>query len=434
MSGLRSPVITFCIAVLCIASLGLADRATAAATKLYYYSAENCPHCKEFGPQVHELAARFPDVDVVEKDIWLDRAAFNEMLELTATHGDLPVATPTLFLGNDIWIGIDQDKLQAIGLKLAKCVADGCPDAMGRLQPSFEEETGKQPPAETLIAIPLLGEWDVRDAPLPLVTLILGLLDSINPCAFFVLLLLLSLMIHAHSRLRMLTVGVVFISFSGLIYFLFMAAWLNLFLATGGLRFVTLLAGLIALLIGALNIKDYFFFHKGISLSIPDKVKPGLYQRVRNLIKSSSTLSLLGGTALLAIAANSYELLCTAGFPMVFTRILTLQELPTWQYYAYLAYYNVVYVVPLLIIVILFAITLGAHQLSEKQGRVLKLLSGAMMTGMGLVLVFFPTLLQSLTGTITLFTTTILCVAGILSVDAWRHSRQKGRKSPRKGT
>ncbi|NIQ08778.1 MAG: hypothetical protein GWO08_02260, partial [Gammaproteobacteria bacterium] len=71
---------------------------------------------------------------------------------------------------------------------------------------------------------------------LPVVTLILGLLDSINPCAFFVLLFLLTLMIHAHSRARMLTVGLVFISFSGLIYFLFMAAWLNLFLATGGIR------------------------------------------------------------------------------------------------------------------------------------------------------------------------------------------------------
>ena len=72
-------------------------------------------------------------------------------------------------------------------------------------------------------------------------------------------------------------------------------------------------------------------------------------------------------------------LLCTAGFPMVFTRILTLQQLPTWQYYTYLAAYNLIYILPLLIIVVIFAVTLGAHQLSERQGRFLKLLAGVMM-------------------------------------------------------
>ncbi len=205
-----------------------------------------------------------------------------------------------------------------------------------------------------------------------------------------------------------------------------MAAWLNLFLATGGLRTVTFLAGLVAIIIGAINIKDYFLFHKGPTLSIPERVKPGLYHRARDLVRSTSYLSLLGGTVFLAIAANSYELLCTAGFPMVFTRILTLQELNTWQYYAYLAAYNIVYVIPLLVIVMIFAITLGAHQLSEKQGRILKLISGVMMADMGLVLIFFPKLLHSLTGTITMFAIATLCVLLIMGgkrvYQSWKNS------------
>ena len=431
MSARRFLVSFLCLALFCAATSGIACATTSATARLYYYSAENCPHCKEFGPLIYELVAKTPGAELIEQDIWLDRNAFEEMVSLTETHGDLPVATPTLFLGNHIWIGLDQEKLEQIEASLVRCVAIGCPDAMDRLLPAERGKTVEAAPEETLITIPLLGDRDARETSLPLVTLVLGLLDSINPCAFFVLLMLLSLMIHAHSRLRMLTVGVVFVSFSGLIYFLFMAAWLNLFLATGGLRYVTLLAGLAALLIGTLNIKDYFFFHKGLSLSIPEKVKPGLYQRVRDLIKSSGYFSLLGGTALLAIAANSYELLCTAGFPMVFTRILTLQELPTWQYYGYLVFYNVVYVIPLLTIVVIFAVTLGTHQLTEKQGRALKLLSGVMMAVMGLVLVCLPTLLQSLTGTIVMFGTSVLCVTTILLIDAWRQRAKKpsgGRK------
>jgi hypothetical protein len=270
------------------------------------------------------------------------------------------------------------------------------------------------------ITLPLLGEIDPHLAPLPLVTLVLGLLDSINPCAFFVLLFLLSLMTHAHSRARMLTVGCVFVAFSGVIYFLFMAAWLNFFLVTGGLQLVTTAAGIVALLIGTVNIKDYFRFHQGPSLSIPERLKPSLYQRVRNLLQASGYLSLLGGTVLLAIAANSYELLCTAGLPMVYTRILTLQNLPVWQYYGYLAAYNLVYVLPLLAIVIFFAMTIGTHRLSEGEGRLLKLLSGVMMTELGLMLLFAPELLNSLPATAGVLLITLLLSALFYCGYRWR--------------
>lgn len=414
------------IFLLCTTLRALAAATPADDVRLYYYSAENCPHCREYGPIIHAMAGRLSNVELIEKDIWRDRSAFEELLALLESHGDLPVTTPTLFLGDRVWIGIDQEILGQIEAQLHECLASACPDAMARLAPGEAlQPAAKQPAADPLTTLPLLGSRDAREVSLPLVALMLGLLDSINPCAFFVLLFLLTLMVHAHSRPRMLAVGVVFVCISGLIYFLFMAAWLNLFLATGGIRLVTLLAGLAALLIGALNIKDYFLFHRGPSLSIPEKVKPGLYRRVRELVKSAGYPSLLGGTALLAVAANSYELLCTAGFPMVFTRILTLQQLPTWQYYGYLALYNVVYVIPLLIIVIIFAVTLGAHQLSERQGRLLKLIAGVMMTDMGLVLTFSPEQLQSLTGTLVMFGSALAVVVLIVLIDRrWRSRHQ----------
>ena len=424
MSIKSSFVITSCITLICASSV---IAATSGLTKLYYYSAENCPHCLEYGPLVHRLANSFQNIELIEKDIWLDRSAFEEMMALLATHGDLPVTTPTLFLGDKVWIGLDHEKIRRVEAQLEECVATGCPDALDRLHGVDTPEADVlQAPEDTFVSIPFLGNLDAREVSLPLVTLTLGLLDSFNPCAFFVLLFLLSLMVHAHSRVRMLTVGVVFVSFSGLIYFLFMAAWLNLFLATGGLRIVTLLAGLVAILIGGVNIKDYFLFNKGPSLSIPERVKPSLYHRVRDIVRTGSYVSLLGGTALLAIAANSYELLCTAGFPMVFTRILTLQALPTWQYYAYIGLYNGIYVIPLLIIVILFAVTLGAHQLSEMQGRYLKLISGVMMADMGLVLAFFPALLNSLSGTILLLGATAFCVTMILAANNYLQRLKKG--------
>ena len=116
---------------------------------------------------------------------------------------------------------------------------------------------------------------------------------------------------------------------------------------------------------------------------------------MRNLLKADNITTMLLGTAMLAVAANSYELLCTAGFPMVYTRLLTLSELGTLQHYAYLVLYNLIYVSPLMIIVIIFSYTLGAYKLTEQQGRFLKLLSGLMMLGLGLVMLLAPNVLVS---------------------------------------
>ncbi len=394
--------------------------------RLYYFSAENCSHCQEYGPPLKALVARYPAVELIEHDIWQDRKAFEQLTGLLALHGQTIVGTPTVFLGDRIWVGLDKLSLVEIETAIEACLEGGCPDAVDRLGGSGvppQPQSKPAPAKDDFLNLPLLGTVDPRVASLPLVTVVLGLLDSINPCAFFVLLFLLSLMVHAHSRGRMLTVGVVFVGFSGLIYFLFMAAWLNLFLATGGIGIVTTLAGLVALTIGAINIKDYFLWHRGPSLAIPERVKPSLYQRTRKLVQSSSYVTLLGGTVVLAMAANSYELLCTAGLPMVYTRILTLHGLPAWQYYAYLLGYNVVYVIPLLIIVIVFAVTLGAHRLTEKGGRILKLLSGVMMAAMGLVLLLAPAWLSSLSST-ALLLLGALAVTGLVLI--FRRGAEEG--------
>jgi len=221
-------------------------------------------------------------------------------------------------------------------------------------------------------------------------TLIIAGMDSFNPCAFFVLLFLLSLMVHARSRSRMLLIGTSFVTISALIYFMFMAAWLNLFFMIGAMPVITTIAGAIAVIIGIINTRDYFLFRRGPSLTIPESAKPTLFRRMRELLRTNNIATILVGTATLAVAANSYELLCTAGFPMVYTRLLTLNDLSSLEYYAYLALYNLIYVIPLMIIVLVFSLTLGTYKLSEGQGRFLKLLSGLMMLGLGLVLLFVP--------------------------------------------
>jgi hypothetical protein len=259
--------------------------------------------------------------------------------------------------------------------------------------PGAEISAGR--PAGTTVHLPIIGTIDAQALSLPVMTVMLAGVDAFNPCAFFVLLFLLSLLVHAKSRARMLVIGGTFVLFSGIIYFVFMAAWLNVFLIAGELRVITAIAGLVALTIGALNIKDFFLFKQGPSLSIPESAKPGLFKRMREIVSTGNMLPMFASTVVLAIVANSYELLCTAGFPMVYTRTLTLADLEPWQYYAWLAAYNVIYVLPLLAIVLVFTYTMGSRKLAESEGRALKLVSGCMMFGFGLLLLVAPNLLTN---------------------------------------
>lgn len=278
-------------------------------------------------------------------------------------------------------------------------------------------------PEEEKIYVPGWGEVEAGSMSLPVFTLVIAGFDAFNPCAFFVLLLLLSLLVHGQSRARMVLVGGVFIFMSGLMYFLFMAAWLNLFFVIGHLTVITATAGVLAVGAGLLNVKDFFWFKQGPSLSIPDSARPGLFRRMTRLINASSLPALLGGAAALAAVANLYELLCTSGFPMVYTRVLTMRQLYPAGYYGYLALYNLIYVTPMALIVLVFAWTLGGWKLTEHGGRVLKLLSGIMMLALGVVLIFWPDLLHSVVGAVALLAIAGGLTAVIVAVDRWRRRR-----------
>jgi len=378
--------------------------------RLYYFFSPTCPHCQAAKPFLDEMAGRKPWLELKRYPVKDNRDNARFYFETAKSLGVEALSIPGFVFCRQVMIGYDTAATTGADLEKAldACHADrvanpGIDPASTKTRSTTAtsaaavggQTTIDSPSPGSVIRLPFIGTVNAEALSLPLLTLVLAGMDAFNPCAFFVLLFLLSLLVHAKSRTRMLIVGGTFVLFSGIVYFVFMAAWLNVFLIAGELRVITILAGLLALTVAALNIKDYFWFKEGPSLSIPDAAKPGLFKRMREVVTTGSMGPMLASTVLLAIVANSYELLCTAGFPMVYTRALTLASLESWQYYAWLAAYNVIYVLPLLAIVIVFTRTMGARKLSESEGRILKLVSGFMMLGFGLVLLFAPGLLTN---------------------------------------
>ncbi|MBA4372795.1 MAG: hypothetical protein C0402_08005 [Thermodesulfovibrio sp.] len=404
-----------------------------------FFWAEGCPHCEQEKSWLQGLQRKYPELEVRAFEVRHNSDGAALFSRMAAAYAVTIQGVPAIFIGGLPPVigyrGEDTSgreiEAQILFCRTNRCgdpaqkpenrplpggsggqdlltTADGlckqdsdCPDAEPTVSP------------DTFITLPFAGRIDPTKTALVYQTLIIAALDSFNPCAFFVLFTLLGLLIHVQSRKRLLLVGGVFVFFSGFIYFIFMAAWLNIFLLTGQLMAVTILAGVSALIIAIINIKDFFFFKKGVSLSIPDSAKPKLFDRMRKLLKANSLTAIIAGTVVLAVAASAYELFCTAGFPMIYTRILTLHKLPKTSYYLYLVLYNVIYVIPLGLVVIFFAMTLGARKLTETQGQVLKLISGMMMLCLGLLLLFKPELLNNISATTGLLGASLL-LSGIM--------------------
>jgi len=360
---------------------------------LYFFWSEQCPHCQHALPDIVEIDKQYPWLKLHSLELTKNSQHVRTYIDMAASFGNDARSVPTFMFCGNLISGYDDKETTG---KLLREYFQACYQFVQDVNPDNKTVFNLDKNKLNTLDFPFLGEVSTEDYSLPMLTFFIAGMDAFNPCAFFVLLFLLSMMVHAQSRARMALIGGVFVFFSGGIYFLFMAAWLNLFIYLGELRLVTLIAGMIAIVIALMNIKDYFWFKKGMSLSLSDNAKPKIFDRIRNLLRLDSIITVLFATIVLAIVANSYELLCTAGFPMVYTRILTLKALELESYYLYLLLYNVIYVLPLLAIVILFTIKLGSRKLSKNEGVILKLLSGVMMFLLGSFLVVSPQLLNNI--------------------------------------
>jgi hypothetical protein len=343
----------------------LAAASQAAPAQVEVFTREGCSRCEAALGFLRQLARERPELTVTTHDVARDPAARERLLACARAAGVTPLGVPAFLVGDELIVGF------------------AGPETTGaRLRAALDRDR--------VAAAPLGGRLNVRDLGLPAFTLALGLLDGLNPCAMWVLLFLLSLLINLRSRARMLLIAGTFVLVSGLVYFAFMVAWLNVFLLLGVSRAIQLLLGGIAVAIGALNVKDFLALGRGPSLSIPARAKPGLYARMRRILQADDLPGALGGVVALAVLVNAIELMCTAGLPALYTRILTERQLPWWQYYAYVGLYNVAYVLDDGLMVLLAVATLGRHKLAEREGRWLKLVSGVVMLALGALLVARP--------------------------------------------
>lgn len=275
--------------------------------------------------------------------------------------------------------------------------SDPAPAAKSSRKLALPEETTaaekvvvESAPTSDVVHLPFLGDVNWKAWGLPAFTIMVGLVDGFNPCAMWVLMFLLSVLVNLKDRRKILAVAGSFVFISGAAYYLFMAAWLNVFYLIGLVRAAQIALGILGTTVGVIHVKDFFAFKKGVSLSIPDSAKSSVAARVRKIVMAESLLGAIIGACVLAVLVNIVELLCTAGLPAMYTGVLTMQNLPPWMNHAYLLLYIAAYMFDDALMVGVVVITLGKHRLQEEGGRVLKLISGSVILAIGLMMLFKP--------------------------------------------
>lgn len=340
--------------------------------RLLFFWGVGCPHCEEAKPFVRALAGERSDVDIEWIEVRQDPAGRERFRSEAARLRIEPAGVPTFVVGDryvvGFWAGASEREIRAL----------------------LDVATAPRP-----ITLPLVGTVDPARVPFPIFTLLIGLVDGINPCAMWVLLVMLGVLVRARSRARIALFGGTFVVMSGVVYFLFMTAWVGLFTLTAGLsRGVTIALGVVLVAMGLINLKEIVWFRRGPSLMVPDRAKPGLFRRMRAVAGAASLPAAMIGIAGLAFVVNLIELGCTLGLPAVYTRLLTLRQTGAGARIGWLALYNAAYVVPLALIVVIYAATLHRLTIGERGAKVLKGVSGALLVVFGLVFLLAPGVLE----------------------------------------
>jgi len=348
----------------------------------FFYSAI-CPYCEKEKEFLKELKEKYPEIEIKEYEV-ISNPKNKEILKDFYEKYQVPEKdkgwVPITFTPDKYFIGFNQQIAEDIESCIKECLIG-------------------EKPAPQKIKIPVFGEIDISKMSLPALTVTLGALDGLNPCAMWILLFLIALLINTRSRKRMWLVGGTFILASGIVYYLILSAWLNLFLAISYVNLTRILIGAFALVVGVWQIKT-FIGYRGVcpvtdgSTKFGDRIRNGLRDQAEKLALSPLTFGILIGVIILALGVNLVEFFCSAGLPAIYTRVLTLSQISTLSYYLYLLLYTFVFMLDDLIIFSLAVITLSRIGFTAKYNYWATLFGGLLIFALGILLIFKPELLM----------------------------------------
>ncbi|HAQ55849.1 MAG TPA: hypothetical protein DCR44_00330 [Acholeplasmatales bacterium] len=362
---------------------------------LHFFHVESCINCAAEEVALTEIATRYDNLTIVKYEV-NDPASAALFESVKTAFGDVS-GTPYTVIGGVAFSGYNDQTKRDIETMIVRYSDEDHADIVAMIQdgitpqPSDFDTFGYD--EGDVIRLPLIGEIPIENLSLGLAAVVIGFVDGFNPCAMWVLLFLIALLADMGNRKRMWILGGTFLFASGAMYYLFMAAWLNVALSVAEVVWIRVVIGVIAFLFGVRNV--YKFFKKAKQADpgcdVTDaKQKKKIADRVREIVRSGSFWFALGGIVLLAVSVNFVELACSAGLPLLYTQLLAYHDLASGAYYGFIGLYVLFFLLDDLFVFAVAMITMKVTGVSARYAKWSMLVGGLIMAVLGVLLVFFP--------------------------------------------
>ena len=367
--------------------------------KIYLFYGRECPHCEELMKYLDELLAKdkYKSVKLETYEVWHNKENDKKRIEVEKILGEEAAGVPYMIIGTNVIQGFASSMKSEIRDIIDYYIDGNYYDPAGDYLHNTNTKSLKklhyEKENEEEYDVPILGKINAKNASLLLVSIIIGAVDGFNPCAMWILLFLLSLLISTKDRRKMWILGLTFILTSGVVYLLFMLSWLNVAKYTSSIIFVRYLIGIFALVFGSINLYRFIkgLKQKDVGCDVTDAAKKRkIMDKIRKILSENKLLFAIIGIMLLAISVNLIELLCSLGLPVMFTEILGLNDLSHFEYGIYMLVYILFFLADDLVIFIIAMKTLKLKGISNKYMKYSHLIGGLIMLITGLLMILKP--------------------------------------------
>lgn len=361
---------------------------------IYLFYGDGCPHCAEEEEWFKTYLEKNKNIKIHRYEVWYDTDNQEKYSKVHEILNDKSNGIPYLIIGESVISGFDKDLTPERIKNAVEYYSNiNYKDKVGiYLGVVSESESGKDESKyeDTKVKIPLLGTKEAKDVSIGLSAILIGVVDGFNPCAMWILLFLISMLLGMKNKKRMWILGITFLASSALVYFLFLLSWLNLVVFLNKILYIRVAISFFAVLFGVLQLVNFFFKKDDGCEVVDSKNRKRIIKSIQKIIKEKSFILAVLGIILLAASVNIIELLCSLGLPVMFTQILAINEVSKVGQILYSLLYVLFFMIDDIIIFVIAMKTLEIKAISNKYGKYSHLIGGLIMIIIGVLMVYKP--------------------------------------------
>lgn len=363
---------------------------------LYLFYGDGCPHCAKEKEFLNNLQKEYTNLEIKTYEVWYSEDNNKLLDKVKNAFKNDSKYVPFTVIGTKVYVGYNDNIASQIETTIAYYSKNKARDVVYEIINGIEVGEIKEDIITDInkFKLPFFGDINAKEISLPILAIVIGFIDGFNPCAMWVLLFLISMLLGMKNRKRMWILGLTFLITSALVYLMFMVSWLKIALSISSIGYVRIIIALVALIGGIVNLYSYFKSDDSGCNVVNDKKRKKMFGKIKKLTSERSFILALVGVMGLAISVNIVELACSAGLPLIFTQILAINTLNPLQYWFYIFLYILFFLIDDIVVFTIAMVSFKMTGISTKYNKYSHLIGGVIMVIIGILLIFKPGILM----------------------------------------